>query len=111
TILKKNITTNQNNDQDEDQTEDQVEDQTKDQVEDKSENNKPHPCINAIIVQKFLNMELQLEYKHILTIIVNQDIYNDEDMEIDNIIYKKEICKSIEEEIEPIYLSDIDNNS
>ncbi|CAG8498719.1 3932_t:CDS:2 [Racocetra fulgida] len=42
---------------------------------------------------------------------INQEIYNDEDIEIDNIIYKEGICKGIEEEIEPIYLSDIDNNS
>ncbi|CAG8833036.1 27337_t:CDS:2, partial [Racocetra persica] len=42
---------------------------------------------------------------------INQEIYNDEDMEIDDIIYKEGICKGIEEEIEPIYLSDVDNNS
>ncbi|CAG8788341.1 24878_t:CDS:2, partial [Dentiscutata erythropus] len=40
---------------------------------------------------------------------INQEIYN-EDQEVEDIIYKEEICKSIKE-IEQIYSSDIDNTS
>ncbi|CAG8641671.1 21575_t:CDS:1, partial [Racocetra persica] len=68
TILKKSITTNQNNDQDEDQTEDQVEDQTEDQVEDHSENNKPHPRVKCNYCPKIFEhgiatrMQAHLDY-------------------------------------------------